>query len=123
MSTLYSYKGAYPQQLPKDLSGYSMDDFIVVPDKPILTPGEVLEWSGSGWTIRPSNHAESAIRWQAVRNQRNTLLDESDVLVIRYTENSQTVPQEVKDYRQSLRDVTQQSNPFDIVWPVRPVVQ
>lgn len=120
MADLYSYKGAYPYPLPKDMSGYDINDFTLAPEKPVLSPGEKLEWGGSAWAARPANEAESAIQWQKVRDQRHALLEESDVIVIRNTEDGLHVSQEVKDYRQALRDVTMQSNPFDITWPVKP---
>lgn len=120
MAELYSYKGAYPYPLPKDMTKYDINDFILAPEKPTLASNECLEWNGSEWVTRLANEAEAEIQWQHVRNQRNTLLQNSDVLVIRYTENGEAVPQNIKDYRQALRDITIQTNPFDITWPIQP---
>lgn len=57
-------------------------------------------------------------KWEEVRAQRNELLQECD-----WTQLSD-IPQSTKDlwseYRQQLRDITNQSNPYFIVWPVKP---
>ena len=56
-------------------------------------------------------------QWKSVRYQRNTKLDNSD-----WTQ----LPDASADsatwamYRQALRDITTQSNPFSIVWPESP---
>jgi hypothetical protein len=57
-------------------------------------------------------------KWEDIRIQRNELLTECD-----WTQLSD-VSQAIKDlwtvYRQQLRDVTNQQNPFNIQWPVKP---
>ena len=57
-------------------------------------------------------------QWEEVRVQRNQLLSESD-----WTQLSD-ISTETKTawavYRQSLRDITSQNNPFNINWPVKP---
>jgi hypothetical protein len=60
--------------------------------------------------------------WRRVRNQRNALLTQSDVLVLpdrwaTYTEERQTA---LSVYRQALRDITTQADPNNIVWPTSP---
>jgi hypothetical protein len=53
-----------------------------------------------------------------VRSQRNALLSASDWTQL------PDVPLATKEtwaaYRQALRDITDQSDPFNIVWPVQP---
>jgi hypothetical protein len=57
-------------------------------------------------------------KWEEVRILRNELLLECD-----WTQLAD-IPTETKElwqtYRQGLRDITSQSNPFSIVWPVKP---
>ena len=57
-------------------------------------------------------------QWDIVKQQRDTLLQQSD-----YTQLPD-VPLDNKPewatYRQELRDVTNQPDPFNIVWPVPP---
>jgi hypothetical protein len=118
MAELYSYKGAYPQPLPKDMADYNIEDFTVAPAKPILTPGQKLEWNKTQWVVREPNEAELAIKWQEVRNERNRKLSETDIDIIRCYEEGVEVPISLISYRQNLRDIPDtQSNPFDIIWP------
>lgn len=60
--------------------------------------------------------------WGSLRNERNEKLKESDIIMFRHLENGEEVPQGLKDYRQSLRDLPQNiSNIKDpIVWPTYP---
>jgi hypothetical protein len=57
-------------------------------------------------------------KWEDIRIQRNELLTECD-----WTQLSD-ISTEIKNlwssYRQDLRDITNQSNPFNIEWPVKP---
>jgi len=57
-------------------------------------------------------------QWEIIRIQRNELLAECD-----WTQLAD-IPSETKviwsQYRQSLRDITSQTNPFSITWPVKP---
>jgi hypothetical protein len=57
-------------------------------------------------------------KWEEIREIRNELLKECD-----WTQLGD-IPSETKSiwttYRQQLRDVTTQSNPFSIVWPEKP---
>jgi len=56
-----------------------------------------------------------------VRNKRDRLLSQSDWVVTRATETSESIPTEWADYRQNLRDIPQQTGfPHDVVWPVDP---
>lgn len=120
MADLYSYKGAFPYPLPQDMSHYDIRDFYLAPPAPSLSPGYVLGWDVTQWTVRPPNESELEVQWAAVRIQRYTLLSESDVYVVRAYENGEPVPQDTIDYRQALRDVTDQSDPFAIQWPAPP---
>lgn len=120
MTDLYSYKGAYPYPLPEDMSHYDIKDFVLAGPVPPMTPGQVLEWTGSEWLVRNPNDAELEIQWAAVRIQRDSLLASSDVFVVRAYERGEPVPSETVAYRQDLRDVTKQANPFAIAWPVPP---
>lgn len=59
-------------------------------------------------------------QWNIVRLQRDRLLAETDWHVIKATETAQPIPQDWANYRQALRDVTNQPDPFNILWPVPP---
>jgi len=57
-------------------------------------------------------------KWFEIREIRNQLLQECD-----WTQLGD-IPTETKNvwssYRQDLRDITNQTNPFNIIWPVKP---
>lgn len=120
MAELYSYKGSYPYPLPEDMTGYDLADFYLAPTKPTLLPGQVLEWSENTWFVREANEPEVQIQWAIVRIQRDALLTNSDIFVVRAYEKGEPVPQDTVDYRKSLRDITSQPNPFSIQWPTLP---
>ena len=87
-------------------------------ETPILVEGVYYQ----NWIQINATQSEIDLRisdkWDDVREQRNILLQECD-----WTQLAD-IPQETKDlwsvYRQQLRDITTQSNPFSITWPVKP---
>lgn len=57
----------------------------------------------------------------AIRTERDKLISESDWMVIRAAETGTALPQDWIDYRQSLRDITQQEGfPTSVEWPISP---
>ena len=55
------------------------------------------------------------------RAQRVSLLEETDWIVIKYLDIGEPVPQEWSDYRQALRDITEQAGfPGNVDWPTEP---
>lgn len=60
------------------------------------------------------------LQWKAVREERNRKLQQSDWIVTKSLEIGETVPIEWLDYRQALRDITLQEDPYNIVWPEEP---
>ena len=85
---------------------------------PVLTDGVYYQ----NWIQTDASQSEIDYRlenqWGVVREIRNELLAECD-----WTQLSD-IPTETKsiwsEYRQSLRDITSQTNPFSITWPVKP---
>ena len=57
-------------------------------------------------------------QWEEVRVQRNQLLSECDWTQL--ADVSTEIKSNWIEYRQSLRDITSQTNPFNINWPVKP---
>ena len=67
-----------------------------------------------GYTVvnKPQDKAEDA-----VRNQRNRLLQDTDWMAL----SDNTMSEAVTTYCQALRDVPDQDGfPFDVVWPTKP---
>jgi len=60
------------------------------------------------------------IQWDEVRSERNRLLTQCDWTQMSDTPISGSKLTEWQTYRQSLRDITTQSNPFEIIWPSKP---
>lgn len=89
-----------------------VDGGAVVPMPPKPTGAYDFDYSAKQWV----QNVDAA--WEAVRAQRNRLLQESDWTQL------PDVPIATKDaraeYRQALRDVTEQADPFNIVWPQPP---
>ena len=73
------------------------------------------------WIITDASAEEIAERtaqqWQQVRDQRNELLAACD-----WTQLADAPVDDLAwaSYRQALRDITTQTDPFNIVWPVAP---
>ena len=54
--------------------------------------------------------------WTRVRNKRNGLLEDTDWRA----SSDLTLSNDWKTYRQALRDITTQSDPYNITWPTEP---
>lgn len=59
-------------------------------------------------------------QWTFIRYQRNELLTECDWTQLQDSPLSEQKKEEWQTYRQSLRDITLQSDPFNIIWPTKP---
>ena len=56
-----------------------------------------------------------------IREQRNNLLTETDWVVVKHNELGTPIPQKWLQYRQALRDITEQSGfPDNVEWPTAP---
>ena len=109
--------------------GNNVDDLLErgyteVPDKPEpANNDEIVEWdyTNKTWNIRPAQPSDFVHDWYLVRTERDRLLKESDIEVLKTLELGQTVSQAMQDYRTQLRDIPQTySNPKDVVWPAKP---
>ena len=85
-----------------------------------ITDDEVLEIQ----TTRPLTDEEQQTiidsHWANIRSRRNIELNESDWTHISDSPLTVEKKEEFKVYRQSLRDITTQLNPFSIEWPTPP---
>lgn len=62
-------------------------------------------------------------QWDRVRNQRDILLTETDYTQLPDTPITEASKLEFQSYRQALRDLTLQSDPYNIVWPIMPIYE
>lgn len=128
-------KADWPQTMfPADLSKADLADFnaayvyeVAAPpvtyrenrieDAPELIDGK---WT-QRWRVVPASDSEIAdrisIQWADIRNDRNIRLALCD-----WTQLADSPADKAAwaSYRQALRDVTEQADPFNIVWPVEP---
>ena len=85
---------------------------------PILTDGIYYQ----NWVQSDATEAEIADKienkWIEVREIRSQLLAETDWTQL--GDISTEIKALYTSYRQDLRDITSQSNPFNLVWPVKP---
>lgn len=58
--------------------------------------------------------------WSIVRDERNTKLAACDWIVTKSLELGEAIPEAWLIYRQGLRDITLQEDPFNVVWPTPP---
>jgi hypothetical protein len=76
------------------------------------------------WAVEPMNEEEVAARteqeWGAVRYERNYRLALCDWTQLPDAPLTNIETQEWASYRQALRDITTQSDPFNIQWPTPP---
>jgi hypothetical protein len=83
--------------------------------------GSFAEVSGAWllpWVVenKPQEDAE-----RNVRNRRDSLLAETDWVVVMHTEKGTNIPLEWEVYRQALRDITgQEGFPYSVDWPTKP---
>ena len=75
-----------------------------------------------GKTVTKAEHEKAyqealdKVTGESHRSTRNSKLAETDF----YGLSDVTMPDNIKTYRQALRDITDQSDPFDITWPAKP---
>ena len=74
-------------------------------------------WDGQTFTSPAAPAPDIDAQWAAIRDQRNRLLAESDWTQLPDAPVDAAV---WATYRQELRDITTQTDPFAIVWPQGP---
>lgn len=130
---LYSLNGQYPNTLPfrivlsdgrtrTDPSTFTEEEIadaglVAVPNPPTSTYPQRVDWTGSEWIVREPNDAEVAQQWNNIRATRNQMLQQSDIYVLRSYESGVAINTNLVQYRQALRDITTQPDPWNIVWP------
>jgi hypothetical protein len=143
---LYSLNGNYPDEKPTvvltaenttfnvtpDISDEVLEShgYKKAPDRPDIVRGQVVLWDGSGWLVELKTEVERKRmlerQWVQVRRNRDQLLQIYDWRYLRNgREQRLGVPttdniQELDAYAQALADITNQPDPYSIVWPAAP---
>jgi hypothetical protein len=115
--TLKSY-GWYPVRF---VSAQKTDNDLITGQSFVIEGNEVVHYE----QIRPKTQEEIDIEndglWKSVRTKRNILLQESDWTQIPDSPLSDGKKLEWQSYRLNLRNITNQQDPKNIVWPIKPV--
>ena len=76
------------------------------------------------WTVTTKTGEELAVateqKWNQIRGDRRNRLEQSDYTQIADVPLAPEVKAIWAAYRQKLRDITTQSDPFTLVWPTQP---
>ena len=114
-STLEEF-GLYKVELTPKPNDYTKN---ITEGNPILTDGIYYQ----NWIQTDASESEISGRiiqkWAEIREHRSELLKECDWTVLSDTPLSSSL-ENWKTYRQELRDITSQENPFNIIWPNQP---
>jgi hypothetical protein len=121
---------SFPQNMTESMLG-EWDMFnVVLVTQPIdytknIVEGEPTLVDGlyyQNWIQTNASEEEISLRiedkWLEIRYLRNSLLTECDWTQL--NDVSESIRTSYQSYRQSLRDITNQSDPFNISWPVKP---
>lgn len=88
---------------------------------PETSGNEVAQWQGTEWAVLPEVPAQdTTVVWADVRRERNARLSACDWTQLPDSPLTNEARTDWAEYRQALRDVTEQADPFAIVWPVQP---
>lgn len=102
--------------------------WIEVSDPPVAAASEVVEWDGSGWYVRQKTAEEleqyRQLQWNSIRADRNERIAAVEWRVNRCLSQQRMGLPTIDDiskldkYIQDLRDITTQTDPDNIIWPV-----
>lgn len=101
---------------------YLDDEFYIQNRLPVQIPTKpsahhVFDFAAKQWVDPRTNETE----WRNVRQKRDTKLRDSDWTQIPDSALAAQKKQEWATFRQALRDITNQPDPFNISWPAKPV--
>jgi len=108
-------RGPYKSIVKQD--GAFIADGVIFPIS-VIGDGTIEEWTDALPVGEPLPE-----HYQKARAIRDSLIAESDWRVIRATETGVPISQEWIDYRQALRDISNQEGfPKEVTWPTEPEV-
>lgn len=122
MTTLYLFdgRGVFCGTQPLDDPCAALPPCTLVPP-PELTGTQVAQWADSVWVVLPKYPVDPAPsveqQWAVIRADRNQRLADCDWTQL---PDAPVNAEDWASYRQALRDITTQSDPFNIQWPTEP---
>lgn len=93
---------------------------VVTGQQFVVEGNEVVQYEQIREKTQDELDAEKQQQWETIREQRNQLLYECDWTQLSDSPLTSEQKTEWSLYRQSLRDVTTQEDPFNIDWPIKP---
>ena len=134
----YTKNGEYPKLLPNRIrlpngqtrtlpfteEDISFAGYRLVDPPPNVDISQKLEWTGVNWLVSAKNSYEIESDWNTVRKQRDEKIKEVEWRYSRYYRHERLgLPQvdslqNLDTYIQALADITKQTNPYAIIWPV-----
>lgn len=100
-----------------EINAQSANNSYLIVDNPV----DPTQWQVQNGQLVPTPQSVlTANQWNVVKYQRDNLLSETDWHVTKAIETGQPIDQDWANYRQQLRDITTQPDPFNIVWPTPP---
>lgn len=105
---------------------FPLSDFKVVEEgTPVWTRDDIRgEYVTQVWIVRDmtpaEQHAAVDYQWSVVRNERDSKLQACDWTQLPDVPLTPAQVEQWRVYRQELRNVTNQPDPFNITWPVAP---
>lgn len=138
--TMQNFRALFPDTsfswpfVPEDIEplGFGLYDFSNQPDLDTFEKATEVApvkdeygiWRQT-WAVEPMTEEEVAARtdqeWNGVRHKRSFILLRTDWTQLPDAPLTNTKTANWAEYRQALRDITTQSDPFNILWPVPPV--
>jgi hypothetical protein len=98
----------------------SMDGKVFAPSLFEFNENEYIEYQQVRDKTPEEIAQETESQWQSVRARRNFLLSECDWTQLPDVDLTEEVKQEWVIYRRDLRNITDNPDPFNIVWPTPP---
>jgi len=143
---LYSLNSNYPDERPRviltqenttiDVTPDTPDSILEsagytrAPDTPDIVRGQIVLWNGTGWIVKEKTEIENqrilAKQWANVRKTRDQLIRLYEWKYVRNARETRLgLPttdnlQELDTYMQALADITNCSDPNNVVWPAAP---
>ena len=97
-----------------------VDGVIIDTKQPLLPPERYMDWDSANnvWVSTKTDE----IQWGLIRQERDSLLAASDWTDTASAQSrlGDDVYNSWQSYRQQLRDITSQPNPFEVTWPTKP---
>ena len=97
-----------------NLQEYAYKENTLVNIGPKPSQSHYFDYHNFEWTV------DWVDAWNLVRTERDKLLADCDWMVVKAQETGIPISDDWLTYRESLRDITKQTNPTTIKWPRKP---